>query len=118
MLFLFSFQANKSPPKARKTAIAIPDKDYDVSDENQATAQTPGDSDEYRNTDMLYENGLILSSVRNLPQGTEESQLQSNQGASGHRGSRSTLNSSYDIDDVANELIRLSEEQQSFDEHL
>ena len=112
-------QENTSPPKARKTAIAIPDKDYDLSDGNKATAaQAPGANDEYKNTEMLYENGLILSSVRNLPQGTEEAQLQSNQGASGHRGSRSTLNSSYDIDDVANELIRLSEEQQSFDEHL
>ena len=116
MLILLSLQENASPPKAHKTAIAIPEKDYDFCDGNQATAQAPGA--EYKNTDTLYENGLILSSVRNLPQGTENAQLQSNQGASGLRGSRSTLNSSYDIDDVANELIRLSEEQQSFDEHL
>ena len=66
---------------------------------------------EYENSDSLYRSGLILSSVKNPPMGYEES-------SNGRLGSQTTLDSNYDIDDVANELIRLSEEQQSYDAQL
>ena len=62
------------------------------------------------NPASLYENGLILGFVKNPP---EESA-----GVHTGRASRTTLDSNYDIDDVANELIRLSDEQQSFDARL
>ena len=61
------------------------------------------------NPESLYQNGLILSSIRNP-------QISSN--SHDRLGSQTTLDSNYDIDDVANELIRLSEEQQSYDAHL
>lgn len=68
----------------------------------------------HENSHSLYQSGLILNSVKYLPTSFEEP---STIGSARH-GSQTTLDSSYDIDDVANELIRLSEEQQSYDAQL
>ena len=65
----------------------------------------------HENPDSLYQSGLILGCVKNPPEETAAKD-------SRRLPSQVALDSNYDIDDVANELIRLSEEQQSYDARL
>lgn len=110
--------------------MALPERDYDEGDASGDSTEkavkvtvpeqkhhpdtSQKDQTVCKNSDPLYQNGLILSSVRNLPVNFEESVTS----VDGRHGSQTTIDSNYDINDVANELIRLSEEQQLHDAQL
>ena len=138
----FLFQEQNSGPFNKRQPVVYPERDYDIDatdvfeqgntgdrvnisqeelpdrrrNENEKIQSLQHDSSRniqaaHENPDSLYQSGLILGCVKNLPEETA--------GIGSRRPpSHAALDSNYDIDDVANELIRLSEEQQSQDARL
>ena len=139
------FQEQESIPFNRRQPVAYPERDYDdiepsinvkqasaaerlrgSQEETHHQGQDGSKTDKKQhqihdssrnvpvaneNSHSPYQSGLILSCVKNLPEETEV--------VGGRRPAFQTNpDPSYDIDDVANELIRLSEEQQSYDARL
>jgi len=122
----------RSVPLNKRQPIVYPERDYDdveVTDTfeqtnagsntiSQSRGQTSGQKSDGEdgaqqvgeNPASLYESGLILGFVKNPPE--ERS------GVNADLASRTALDSNYDIDEVANEMIRLSDEQQYFDARL
>lgn len=109
MFLILQGQASPEKPSTGKGAVKqleLPDRDYSFNEESLSSD----------NQEALYENGLILNSIRDpassLPLNGNDDKVRLISSAS------NTDSLQNEIEDVANELIRISEEQLSFDEKL